>query len=950
METNGLCLGCMAENGGVEICPYCGWKKNYTPESVLFLSPGSNLKGRYLMGRVLGYGGFGITYLAYDLSLRIKLAIKEYLPQSLATRSCGNKAISIYSGAARERFFAGLEKFISEARMLAKFNTHHCIVSVYGFFKENGTAYMVMEYVEGITFHEYLDRNGGKIDFNTALTLMTPVMEALREVHSVGIIHRDISPDNIYITRKNQVKLLDFGAARYADGAQNKSLSVLLKPGYAPWEQYQTRGKQGPWTDVYGVTATIYRAITGKTPPDAASRVDKDRMLLPSRLGVDLPSKMEAVLSRGLAVRPVDRYQSIGELQAALLGEDLPAGSDDGQVKQAAVLSLSANGFTVSREIALRRNSKKMVSVTAGTIGLGLIIATLVVPLPMKGVQSEKWAQTSSLTKNIPSALRQRIDYSLIMLDSKEKKKVPMTQKGLKDGVRSNQGPEQSRTTVSIDVPVIYVSPSGDDNNSGTGWQSPKQTIQAGIDAAGPGDEVWVAAGTYFENIVLKSGVKLKGSFAGNETEAAQRQTQRKTIIDGMNRTSVVRIQAGAEAAIIEGLTLRNGKAANGGGIYAMAGSKAEVLHCIIEQNSAGRGGGIGSDNNAHLVLEDCLITNNQAIENGGGVFLATGVSAKLNKCLVTENKAALSGGGIYCYESTVAIDTGDISANHAGLSGGGIGFIGGSYKITGNLIRNNRVGGNDQTGKLSGGGVDGRKAVSLYLTANDFNGNQVESAGGETNAGGGLCIRSVSTVVATNCRFRDNGVINHNNGYPFGGGIAITGLNTKALIHSCIIDGNFVECYPATRNTGNGGGIICSNYAELDLINCAIVKNSSSSHGGGLYSSGSCARMRVVNSIVTYNSTGFNVSDQARGRVSSSYNCFYGNSFYNLNGIDHGPGDFTADPQFKDYLNGDLSLNEGSPCIDAGDDEAVKPDWTDMAGNSRLRGAHVDIGAVEVL
>jgi|GEM_PF-2477128 len=313
-----LCLGCMSDKGQSDVCPVCGWQEGDVPESPLFLLPGTVLNDRYLIGRVLGHGGFGITYLAWDLSLHIKLAVKEYLPQSLATRAPGSNVISVFTGEAREHFDYGLEKFIEEARILAQFNGHPCVVSVHGFFKENGTAYLIMDYLEGITLKDYLDTKGGSIPVQAGLEIIMPVMDALREVHNVGLLHRDISPENIYITGSKQVKLLDFGAARMAVGEQSRSLSVILKPGYAPEEQYRNKGKQGAWTDVYEVAATLYRSVTGKVPVESLERLEKDTLQPPSKLGVSISPEIEEALMKALSVKAGDRFQSMKEFQEAL--------------------------------------------------------------------------------------------------------------------------------------------------------------------------------------------------------------------------------------------------------------------------------------------------------------------------------------------------------------------------------------------------------------------------------------------------------------------------------------------------------------------------------------------------------------------------------------------------------------------------------------------------------
>jgi serine/threonine protein kinase/tetratricopeptide (TPR) repeat protein len=286
----------------------------------MYLPQGTELNSRYVIETLLGHGGFGITYSAYDKVLNVRVAVKEYLPRQLATRAEGRTQVSIYSGEARKHFDYGLRKFLEEAQSVARFAHHPNVVSARDYFEANGTAYMVMEYIEGVTLKEYLEKKGGRISFEEAKGIMMPVMDALREVHQGGLLHRDISPDNIYITSSAQVKILDFGAARYFAGEQSKSLSVILKPGYAPEEQYRSSGKQGSWTDVYAVGATIYKALTGKTPPDALDRKEEDTLEPPSRLGVSIPPPAEQALLQALAVTASRRFQSMGEFQKALLG------------------------------------------------------------------------------------------------------------------------------------------------------------------------------------------------------------------------------------------------------------------------------------------------------------------------------------------------------------------------------------------------------------------------------------------------------------------------------------------------------------------------------------------------------------------------------------------------------------------------------------------------------
>ena len=327
-------------------CPQCGWQPGLdNPPPALAL--GTVLDGRYRIGRVLGHGGFGITYLAWDENLHLRLAIKEYLPRDTATRAPDGVSMAIYSGQAGEQFAYGLERFIDEARALARFDQHPGIVTVKNFFRTHGTGYCVMDYVEGITLRHYLDQQpGGKISVEAALKLLTPVADALRAVHKEGLLHRDIAPDNIYLSQDGRIKLLDFGAARYAAGEHSKSLSMVLKPGYSPEEQYRTKGRQGPWTDVYGLGATVYRAITGTVPPESLDRLDHDDLVPPSKLGIAIQPEQEAALLKALAVKAHQRYQSIPELQSVFapwLGINQPAPT---------TRSISTNNYSHKRTVA----------------------------------------------------------------------------------------------------------------------------------------------------------------------------------------------------------------------------------------------------------------------------------------------------------------------------------------------------------------------------------------------------------------------------------------------------------------------------------------------------------------------------------------------------------------------------------------------------------------------
>ena len=266
------CMGCMEiYQDNTNVCPYCGYVEGTQPENTLHIEPGSILNNRYIIGKVLGYGGFGVTYIAWDSLLEQKVAIKEFLPSEFATRMLGRMEITIFSGDKEKQFMEGLVKFVEEAKKLAKFNNVPGIIKIFDCIEENNTAYIIMELLEGETLAEKLEKEK-KMSADKAISMLLPVMESLRVVNNAGIIHRDIAPDNIFITKQNDIKLIDFGAARYATTSLSRSLTIIIKPGYSPEEQYRSMGDQGSWTDVYSIGATLYRMITGETPCDSMER------------------------------------------------------------------------------------------------------------------------------------------------------------------------------------------------------------------------------------------------------------------------------------------------------------------------------------------------------------------------------------------------------------------------------------------------------------------------------------------------------------------------------------------------------------------------------------------------------------------------------------------------------------------------------------------------------
>ena len=313
-----LCYQCFREKGAETVCPFCGYDPTGSAKKhPMALRPESILNGRYILGRVLGQGGFGITYIAQDYQTKERVAVKEYFPTEFAGRTNGTH-VQIYSEEREAGFAYGKAQFLEEARTLAAVTGSENIVRIHSYFEENGTAYFTMDYVEGLPLDEYLKTRGARLKAAEAAALLLPLMGALDTVHRKGIVHRDIAPDNIIISPEGKARLIDFGAARYSTGEKSKSLDVILKHGFAPMEQYTRRGRQGPWTDVYAMAATYYFALTGKVPPDAIERIAEDTLEPPSALGSDLSAGEEQVLLKGLAVQAPERWQTMGEFRAAL--------------------------------------------------------------------------------------------------------------------------------------------------------------------------------------------------------------------------------------------------------------------------------------------------------------------------------------------------------------------------------------------------------------------------------------------------------------------------------------------------------------------------------------------------------------------------------------------------------------------------------------------------------
>ena len=336
------------------------------------------LLDRYYIGRVLGQGGFGVTYLARDLRLDRVVAIKEYLPRDQCSRGSDHVTVRSYSGEKSDEFRYGLTTFLNEARNLSRLAGHPNIVSILDFAEANGTAYMVMEYIPGITLKKYLSDQGGVIPYGMAKEILLHVMAGLARTHEAGLIHRDVSPDNIVISSHGPVKLIDFGAARQAIGEKSQNLTMVLKPGYAPEEQYRSKGVQGAWTDVYATAATMYRCITGQVPPPAPDRMAEDELVPPGRLCRDLSPSVEAAILQGLSVRAVQRPQTIKDFQQPFTTPPPPPAPPPTCEKQTDVIAGKPDSAPVKAKVRLG-NSLKVTLGVALKVALGLVVTGLLI-------------------------------------------------------------------------------------------------------------------------------------------------------------------------------------------------------------------------------------------------------------------------------------------------------------------------------------------------------------------------------------------------------------------------------------------------------------------------------------------------------------------------------------------------------------------------------------------
>ncbi len=321
MEMN-RCLSCFESyDAAYAICPHCGSVANPEPKEPIHLVPGTLLAGRYLLGEAVGAGGFGIVYKAWDTKLETVVAVKEFFMSRLMTRAPGTGSV-IITKKSQVEFAYRKERFLAEARNMAKFGSHRSIPNVFEFFEDNGTAYIVMELLHGQALNQYLKQVGNILDTDFAIMIAGEVGGALRSLHEKGIIHRDVAPDNIFIAsgKELRIKLMDLGAAKLADST-DENIDIVLKPGYSPTEQYDNSKSIGPWTDIYALGATLYRMLTGVKPDESTNRKISDEVVPPNQLNPGISENLSNTIMKAMAVDKHMRFKTVDEFLQALSGE-----------------------------------------------------------------------------------------------------------------------------------------------------------------------------------------------------------------------------------------------------------------------------------------------------------------------------------------------------------------------------------------------------------------------------------------------------------------------------------------------------------------------------------------------------------------------------------------------------------------------------------------------------
>lgn len=295
-------------------------KDKTSKSDTYWLLEGSQLNHRYKVQRVIAEGGMGLVYFGFDEVLQTQVSIKEFFPRKYSMRQ-GGKELRPYEGEAEEFFKSGLEKFINEARTLARFGSYDSVVSTRDFFYENNTGYIVMDYIDGLTVRELIEKEG-KMKPERVLALMKPVLYAMSAIHEAGLLHRDIAPDNLILRSNGSLVLIDFGTARFLNDDEEKTMTIYYKSGYSASEQYAPDMEKGPFTDLYGICATMYYMLTGIKPQESIQRILKDRVVpLENFHNISLEKEKKELIMQGMAIQSSKRIKNVDVLYEELYKE-----------------------------------------------------------------------------------------------------------------------------------------------------------------------------------------------------------------------------------------------------------------------------------------------------------------------------------------------------------------------------------------------------------------------------------------------------------------------------------------------------------------------------------------------------------------------------------------------------------------------------------------------------
>lgn len=313
-----LCLNCFQLKGQSRICPNCGFAEGTEPAQPYYLSPGTVLGKHFIVGTVIGVGNYGITYRCYDSTLGVVVAVKEFFPMGFVSRAAGEKRVWLRTQNQGHQYRDKVQRFLMEARSIARFGKAKDIVNVYDFFEENNTAYIIMEYVDDPLLQDYLEQCG-RLDAETACKITESIVEAVKKLHAIGIIHRDVSPDNIFIAPDYSIKLFDFGSAHIEDSQTIEE--KVIKPGYTAPEQYaDVEENSGFYTDIYSIGAILYHMLTGTPPQDGRERYRQDTLRSPLEAGIKIDPSLDRVIMEAMAVRTDLRIQNMNQFSDALHG------------------------------------------------------------------------------------------------------------------------------------------------------------------------------------------------------------------------------------------------------------------------------------------------------------------------------------------------------------------------------------------------------------------------------------------------------------------------------------------------------------------------------------------------------------------------------------------------------------------------------------------------------